>query len=275
MKRLLLPIYLLALNGQAWAETPEELFQKAENVFRFQDYKTAESMLYALLYPELKLTNPDQIMKAHEYLGACYYWLQNEKRMEEEFTVLLTLSPTIKLDPFYYPVSLIERFEGLRKRLIELRLIDVQPPPKKNVEEDKTCEKVHEQVVRRSRVASFMPFGIGQFENGEKTKGVLFMTGQAITLGTNIGAYLAIEYMRKADGRFSQDDAKKARTLRIVQYAGLGAFAALMVIGIIDSQVNFKQEEKMIKVGPCPSPPSTGKEGSGLGISSGDLCISF
>ncbi len=262
------------------AGPPDQDFQAAENTFRFQDYKTAERLLSDLLYPEIRLINPDQVVKAREYLGACYYWIGDEKRMEEEFTVLLTLAPSYKLDPFYYPVPLIERFDVLRKRLSDLHMLSTDPPRPRVPTEPARCERVEETIVQRSNATVFLPFGVGQFANGHTVKGVLFLTGETLALGANIGTYVAAERLRGADGLYSRVDADRARTLRIIQYSALGAFVGLAVWGIVDAALGFQPEQRSVKVGPCPAPdPGGAGSGPGSGVRDGgmplSLCVSY
>lgn len=247
------------------AATPEEELVDAENTFRFQDYKAAESLLRKLLYPEIRLTHPDHVIKAREYLGACYFWLKDYKRMEEEFTALLTIAPNHKLDPFYYPPSLIERFETLRKRLIELHIISLEEPKPK---EEAKCEREEKTIIRRSRIVSFLPFGIGHFQNEDTVKGALFLTGELLTLGLNIGSYIAAESLRGSDGFYSTSDAEVARRLVIVQYVSLGVFAGLVLWDIVDSAMHFIPEESKVRVVPCTAP-------AGAADVSGALCIQW
>jgi hypothetical protein len=260
---------LAVLPADALAGTPEEDFAAAENTFRFQDYKTAEAMLRALLYPEVRLTSPDQVTRAHEYLGASYFWLRDDKRMEEEFTALLTRSPTHKLDPFYYPPALMERFDALRKRLVELHIISLEPP---RVAEPVRCQREEKTVVQRSRFVSFLPFGIGQFQSNEVTKGSLFLTGEVVALGLNIGAWGAAESLRGSDGLYSSSDADLARKLRIVQYVALGTFVALAVWDVVDSALHFVPEDTSVQVVPCPPPPSK-DPGAVAPFAAGAVCV--
>lgn len=264
-------VAVVVVAGLLWtlptlAQTPEDRFLEAENTFRFQDYAQAEAMLTALLYPEVKLALTDQIIKAHEYLAACYFWMKNDRRMEEEFTVLLTLAPRHQLDPFYYPARLIERFEASRKRLSELHLIDPDAPEEPKKDEPPPCEGREVSVVRRSWVPNLVPFGVGQFINGQKTKGALFLTGQVLTLGMNIGAYAAIESLRGGDGRYSRGDAVTARRLQVVQYVGLGTFGALAIWGIVDAFMNFQAERRTIRVVPCPVLDGAGAALDGVAV---------
>jgi hypothetical protein len=234
----------------AYSQTPDEQFATAENTFRFQDYVGAEKLLSELLYPEVLLSSTADIIKAHEYLAACYYWLKNEKRLEEEFTVLLTLAPRHELDAFYYPSAFIEHFEQTKRRMAELHLIDPEIEPDDGPEV--ICEGREVSIERRSWVPNLVPFGVGQFINGQKTKGALFLSGQLLTLGMNIGAYASIEGLRGDDGLFSHNNAITARKLRIVQYVGLGAFGALVIWGIVDAFMNYEPYKRTFKVVPCP-----------------------
>lgn len=266
---LVLAVVLPAMRP-AFAETPEESFREAENAFRFQDCPGAIARLRPLLYPEVTLTSLDLILKAREYLGACEFWTGNERAMEDEFMALLMLSPGHRLDAFYYPPTLIEKFEAIRRRLIDLHMIPSDAPEKPEPPPT-PCERQEVQVTRRHWAPMLVPFGVGQFLNGQSTKGALFLTGEALTLGLNVGSYVAIESLRGSDGRFTAANARTARDLRISQYVGLGAFVALAVWGIVDAFHHFEPEESSVRMVPCPGPASSGSS-LAPGIS---LCAKF
>ncbi|HNZ02832.1 MAG TPA: hypothetical protein PLY68_08005 [Myxococcota bacterium] len=248
---------------RAQAGTPEEDFAEAENTFKFQDYETASRKLEALLYPRILLQDAPRQIKAREYLAACYFWLGNRTRMEEEFTALLTQAPLHELDPFFYPAELIGQFQSLKTRLIELHILD---PEKARLDDARECTQTVEVITKRPKLPMIIPFGVGQFVNGKNTKGALFLTGELVFLGMNIGAWAGAESLRDDDGMYSRDDAEAARKLRIVQYVGLGAFAAVAIWGIVDAFLDFVPETREFKVMPCPvgSPSSRGPDGIGL-----------
>lgn len=212
----------------------------------------------ALLYPRPLIKDRTKLLKAREYLGACYFWLHRYKQMEEEFTALLVKEPRYKLDPFYYPVPLLERFNALRVRLQSLGIL---PNPQKNHKKKpkvlkkrpSTCKTVQKLVIKHSKALSFVPFGVGQFANGRPKKAAAFLSSQVIGLGLNIGAFIGIEAMRGNDGMFSAAGAHKARILRYVQYAGLGIFVVSAVWGVLDALHDFKKQEVKTRVivAPC------------------------
>ncbi|NOZ02663.1 MAG: hypothetical protein GXP54_12350 [Deltaproteobacteria bacterium] len=259
----------LLWTASAVAETPEFGFKEAENNFRFQDYKAAEKILRQLLHPEVLLKDPEKVIKAREYLGACYFWLKDYKRMEEEFTSLLTQSPNYKLDPFYYPATLIDRVEKLRAKLAELRIIDLGKGAKAKEKKPPPCLVPKETVTRRSQWVALIPFGAGQFQNGHNMEGALFLTGEALALATNIGSYVAADRLRGADGLYSPSNARVAKRLRIVQYVSLGVLVGLAVWGVVDASLKLKKEERSVEMVPCPAPR---QPQAGAGTS---LCVRF
>ncbi len=248
----------------AFAGTPDEAFAEAENTFRFQDYENASKMLESLLYPKILISDPARQIKAREYLAACWFWLGNRNRMEEEFTALLTQAPLHELDSFFYPAELINEFQTLKLRLIELHILD---PEKAKLQTEPECLMRVEEITKRSKIPMLVPFGVGQFVNGKTTKGALFLTGELVFLGMNIGGWAGAESLRGDDGLYSHDDAESARKLRIVQYVGLGSFVALAIWGIVDAFMDFKPETRSYRFVPCPtsSPVSRGAP-DGIGI---------
>lgn len=260
---MLLLLVSAGFSMSAAAATVEEEFAEAENTFKFQDYPAAAKMLETLLYPKIRVQDINQQLKAREYLAACHFWLGNKARMEEEFTALLTQAPLHELDPFFYPGELISQFQTLKLRLIELHILD---PEKARAEAKPECTVTVEEVQKRSKLPMLVPFGVGQFVNGKNTKGALFLTGELVFLGLNIGAWAGAESLRGDDGFYSAADAVTAKKLRIVQYVSLGAFVGLAIWGIADAFKDFVPEKRNLKVIPCPTGQSRSGAPDGIGI---------
>lgn len=226
-------------------EDPRVTFRVAENTFRYQDYERAVELLRSLLHPTVRLVEADEL-RAREYLGASHWFLQHFDAAEEEFTVLLTREPEYELDAFYYPAALITFFEGVREKLVRLKVIvpdgdgPDEPPPAPSV--------VQERVVReRSLLVAFLPFGIGQFQNGDTTKGVVFLTVETLALATNIASYFVIDALREESGFIASQNIDRAEAFEIVLYTSLGVFAAVAVGGIVDALVNFEPRVETIR----------------------------
>jgi hypothetical protein len=70
---VLILIWAVVSAPAAFAGTPDEDFAEAENTFKFQDYENASKMLEALLYPKIRITDPEKQIRAHEYLAASHF----------------------------------------------------------------------------------------------------------------------------------------------------------------------------------------------------------
>jgi hypothetical protein len=246
--------------GATEPQDPKVAFGVAENTFRYQDYERAVGLLEALLYPEVKLEEADEL-RAREWLGASCWFLDDFQRSEEEFTVLLTRQPGYALDAFYYPAALITFFEGVREKLIRLKVIPpvgagpegLEPhPPRETV-------VVQERVVReRSWLVAVLPFGIGQFQNGDTTKGIVFLTLESLALATNIASYFVIDSLQEKDGFISPGNIDRAREFEIVLYSSLGVFGALVIGGLVDALVCFEpRDETLRELEPPTEEPET------------------
>lgn len=232
-------------------EDPHIAFRVAENTFRYQDYDRAVELLEKLLYPEVVLLEDDEI-KAREYLGASHWWLKHFDRAQEEFTSLLTRRPEHRLDAFYYPAALIAFFDGVHEKLVRLKVIapDGSAPP------TVTPPAAREVVIEKhSLVLCFVPFGVGQFQNGDTAKGVVFLVTETLALATNIASYFIIDSLREDDGFIAPQNIDRARSFEIVLYASLGTLAALVVGGTVDALVFYEPQVESIR--PLVPPPAT------------------
>lgn len=237
------------------SDDPQVEFRVAENTFRYQDYPAAVEKLEALLYPEVLLAEEDEI-RAREYLGASHWWLKGYERAEEEFTSLLTRRPDYRLDAFYYPAALIVFFDGVREKLVRLRVIPSGegPPPTEGGGEPRV---VRERVIEeKSLMLCFFPFGVGQFQNGHTTKGIIFLTAEVLALATNIASYFVIDSLREGSGFIASENIDRARSFEIVLYVSLGVFAAVTIGGIVDALVHFEPRVETVRELPVPADPA-------------------
>ena len=246
-------------------DDPAARFDEARNLFLYQECGQAVPLLEDLLYPSPQVT-PEHELQAREYLGACHFWAGKGQASDLEFTALLIKKPTATLDPFYYPADMIRHFGELKARMVAQGLVPGPDRPLPTVPPP-VVERVREvHVTHRSRLPLFVPFGVPQFANGQPVAGVLFATGQGLTLATNVGCYLAIELMRGADGRMSDANFARARALQGVLYGSLIAFAGLYAWSIVDGWRNFPGDT-VVETPPAAAPADKGAAPSvGLGL---------
>lgn len=223
------------VNEISLDEDGAELLQRGENLLEYGDYQSMVKMLEKAL--AMDKFQPEQLLRVHRLLGIGYFILHNRSKSSEHFLRLLTQAPDTQLDPLYVPPIIIDYFEKIRED--NRSMLDAILAKQKELPEKLPTA----MAVKRYNpyFVNFIPFGAGQFQNEQATKGALFLSSEVLTLGFNIAGYFATLGLQSGDGYYSTGNAERAREWRIVQYVSLGALAALMVGGIIDAVLNHKE----------------------------------
>ena len=212
---------------------PEEDLQTAEDAFRYQNYEQAVKLLDGVLYPKVRLTDPQQLIKARELLGSSYWWLDRKDKAEDEFIALLASAPDYELDPFFHPPPLLKFFETVRDKLLRLNIIKPDGQGKTEPNDEPKAKPRPVVIEHHPFVLNLVPFGVGQFENGDTTAGVLFLVGESLTLASTIATYFLILDLRT-------DDPERARQFETAFWVSQGSFWALVGGGILHSSLRWQ-----------------------------------
>ncbi len=212
--------------------TPKAQLETAEADFRELRCREAETKLRRLLAPPAALESPDDRLRARELLAACLWFLGEKGESRAEFVTLLVTQSGHELDKFSYPKPLLDFFGDIRQSLIASGTIKVvvEPPP----------EPVRKATVLRiterehSRAATFLPFGMAQFEQDRTGWGAFFATSQGLAALANIGTYAAYVSM------YQDGDPEVQQALFISTIATGAAWLALTTWGIVDANVSFE-----------------------------------
>ena len=99
----------------------------------------------------------------------------------------------------------------------------------------------------RPYARNFLPFGGGQFQNGETAKGVGFAVGQGVTAATSIGlfVYLVGHYR---DNQVPLGEGARVRNMERVEILTGYAFFGLYAWSVIDALVHH---EPWVQIGPA------------------------
>ncbi len=218
---------------------PEDELRRAKNEYAYGNYDESVRRLRGLLYP-MRLSSDEQVIEARRYLALSYYLLDQRDLMNEEFTKLLYLDPDYELDPFSIAPPVIEIFEALRRELapeldeIRQRRADEQL---KQPSGEGVLRVVNRRVTEKSELATFLPFGVGQFQNGDTELGVFFAVSEGLLLAVNVAAFL---YARYGIGTgFSEDERNTVRALAFAQYGSLVLFGAVYSVGVYQARLRF------------------------------------
>jgi tetratricopeptide (TPR) repeat protein len=235
-------------------------FQLAMNAYDTGEYETAEQRFKALLERDPPLDNRALVFEVHKYLGATLMFLGKQAEAEALFEELLREDPDYELDPVLFPTDILDTFYKVKLRIAdELAAIQTEKEKaaakakaekkamkKKLIESIKEASKpvyLGREQRTRNLLFAFVPFGVGQFQNGHMLKGYLFLGGELALLGANLTLWGLSRYYYKQEGRVAL--ARKASYEAVFNKLALatnvmGAVViAAMVAGVIDALVYY------------------------------------
>lgn len=221
-------------------ELPAELTSRiaeAEGFFQVQDYEKVVRVLDKLAgHPRLE--GQKTHIRVLEMLGASHWFLGAPDSGRLIFGQLLRESPFHRLDGFVYPAELIEFYEGRRRELVTAGIIPASPSEVESFTSRRVLVREIEQNDAPA-VVYLMPFGVGQFVNGDSGKGATLAVIQGIGAVTMIATWLGIEGLKVGDtNRISPGDEGQARLLEALWYGGAGVFVAGWGYSIADGFAN-------------------------------------
>jgi hypothetical protein len=248
--------------------TAREAFDRGRTAFGRAEYQRAIAILYPLLYPDVLLDSEGEVVQARRMLGVAYLFENKPDEARREFRKLLELRPDYRFDPLLDPQRVVDFFNGVLKE--EETAIAEMEKRRKQREQEQAIKRQHDALrlrlpptiiryERHSFAINFIPFGAGQFQNGQRRKGWMFFGAEAVLGAVSIGAFATNLWVygltphRKcnveqpmgiecplADIDHSQENT--TRTLVGVQVFSGGLFFAVAIWGVIDAIQHHQPE---------------------------------
>lgn len=263
MHRLTVAAWLvLALAGWSVPASADELadFEQARRFYKDGEYRKAVNGFESLVGGEIARAKiPLVIQESRKYLGASYLFVGNEEAARQQFKLLLEEDPGYQLDSLSFPRAVLDVFAEMKlqvqarqtrqrrererreaeQRKAEMKELLEQQERIKRLEElaaTETVEKVN------SRWIAILPFGVGQFQNGDKKLGIFFATTESALLVASITTAVVHNSLRSetVDPDRLQDAQRAERALRISNWAVTGALVGVYLAGLIHAEVKFK-----------------------------------
>ena len=255
------PLLLLALE---LAAPPSAEFNRGKAAYERAEYSRAIEVLRPLLYPELRLETEGQVAEAHRMLGVAHLFEKQNELAGQEFRKLLQMRPDYRMDALLDPPQVVDFFNGvLREYEGELAQIE-QRRKQADLEERQRREAyerakmgptvVERHMIRNSFTVNFIPFGAGQFQNGQRKKGWGFLLSESALGAVSVGAFatnFALYGFRPKSPCVAQEmgpckidltNQHRSEALTRVQVVSGGLFFAVAAWGIADAILNFKPE---------------------------------
>jgi hypothetical protein len=271
----------LGLSGVARADPANDL-EKAHNAYVAHKYEDAENRLRALLDGKNgPLTDPDNVADARMYLGAVLLAEGKKDEASRVFEQLLLEKPDYEPDPLRVSLAaidlLLDARARLRDKLAALQRAKVEAERQKAAARLALLEKLagEETVVElHSRWIALVPFGAGQFQNGQDVLGGAFLGLElALGLGSGIGAGLTLYDASQARAALQRNDPtasayqSRAQVAALVGDSFVGAFLLSAAIGILHAELTFVPQRTELRkrdVPPVSFAPFVGPGGVGL-----------
>jgi tetratricopeptide (TPR) repeat protein len=257
----------LALLAATAAATPQQKLDDARQRFRDGDYKSAIAIVYPLLFPNPALSTEAQILDAYVILGVCYFETDDLAEAEKWFEEALLIDPALELSPDVYSSKAVDFFRKLKKAIKD-KLDQAEKDRQMKEYRDALSKLRQVEKVTTPYWINFVPFGAGQFANGQGGKGKFFAITEAATGAVSVGAFLilSIDYgWPRHQIPNTPEDLDFAANLQRVQVGAGVAFVVLYGWGVVDALLEHKpQVIRETKIDPKDLPKDLRPPQSGL-----------
>jgi hypothetical protein len=253
----------LAFASPAFAQQAElDKGRAAYIAHRYEDANKIFSQMFASGAPPQA---PGLVAEARMYWGATLVALARKDDAERIFHDLLRDAPSYSPDPVIVAAEAVNLFEDTKaKYTAELNAAEERrrqeaeaarlAEQKRKEDEARRLERLQElaaqeqTTVFHSRWIALLPFGIGQFQNGDKGLGFLFVSIEAGLLAASVATWVSFVSNRSdADqayntGRYTdyQGYTGRADDARTANLVVDGVFAGVALLGIIEAEIVYK-----------------------------------
>ncbi|MEE2789183.1 MAG: hypothetical protein VX589_17740 [Myxococcota bacterium] len=223
-----------------------ERLTDAENSYLFGDYPRVVELVTPLVVPNILLAQEADLARAYRLLGLAHFFLDEPQLAQRFFERLIRLRPDSALDPVRTPPPVVALFNRLKAALAAEISRTREALRREKLKEAEQRRLANTLLIRRdyrvnSRLVAALPFGIGQFQNGDNWLGGLFLGTQVAALSVSIASFIAIEDLRASNGRFRTSDVDRARTFQQVQLVSASVALGAALLGIVEAMLSFRE----------------------------------
>jgi hypothetical protein len=264
---------------------PSVEFERGRTAFSRAEYQRSIDILRKLLYPEVRLDSEGEVVQAHRMLGVANLFEGRPTEAKREFRKLLELRPDYRFDPLLDPPRVVDFFNAvLKEEEDEIAALEAK---RKKREAELAARRAREAdrlraeratIIRyqhNSYLINFIPFGAGQFQNGQRRKGWTYAGIEGGLAAISLAAFstnfamFGLAPRRRCqmvqpidagglsrpcpDDKIDRSDETLSTNLLRVQLVSGGLFFAVAVWGVIDAIRNY---HPLTQLGTETAPPS-------------------
>ncbi len=238
-------------------------FQFAETAYDAGDYREAIQRFEALLP---SLTSEILIRRSRLYLAAAYVHLGDRARAERHFRELLRSDEDFVLEEHLFSAAVVSLFREVRDQVEqERRQRDLEARRRQEARRRLAIERMlrqrermqrleelaREQIVEQtnSRGLALLPFGVGQFRNGEPGLGIGLAVTESVLAAGSVATWAWHRWLIgqevAPDERTDFND--RERIARVSNQVVTGVFAAVALAGVLEAQIRFKPALRQVR----------------------------
>jgi hypothetical protein len=204
-------------TGPATAATAAAALERIRAAYEYGDIDEVVEWSRRITEGGLRPT-PQERAHALRYLGIGLFLTGRSEGAETAFFELLRLRTESRLDPTTTRPDVVAFFEQVRAR---------------HAQEIRVAARANRT---KFFLWNFIP-PIGQFQNGDRARGITVGAIELISLGTAVGTYAWLG-QNKHPG-YTYDNPTQAKALNIVNYVAVAAFVATYAFGVIDGIAHY------------------------------------
>ena len=263
---------LVALGAALWLlpaaaglAAPPAALNRAKARYEFGAYADAAGAVRELLARRKDLPE-DEVVEAYRILGLSEYQLGDRSAARAAFVNLLSVDPDYALDPFLVPPPMVEFFDRV-KRDAEPELAPLRERRRQLREQERLAEEARRKLLAEEAARSgppskvvlvqervylfnWLPFGAGQFQNGDNGKGTAIAVSQVLLGAVNLTAIVAHSEIASNASRcsyspgcsnppYSDQTRSQLQTLDIIKYVSAGLFWGVYAYSVYDAHVHY------------------------------------
>jgi len=259
---------MIALLVALALATPDADVKRARDRYEFGAYADAAGAIRDVLSRSPDLPEPVAI-EAWRILGLAEYQLGNKGAARAAFVQLLSIDPDQVLDPFLVPPPVVDFFDKVRAEA-EPELAPLRERKKQLKEQERLADEARRRLLAEEMIRSgppskiiivqehiymlnFLPFGVGQFQNGDTTKGIIIAVSQVVLGAVNLGAIFAHNAIAQDSSRrcsvststncsnppIPDSDRALLQNIDVVKYVSAGLFWGVYAYGVADSLIHY------------------------------------
>ncbi|MBS1120458.1 MAG: hypothetical protein H6Q90_2686 [Deltaproteobacteria bacterium] len=240
---VLLGVLLGASIGHA---TPTQDLDDGRKSFKARDWESAFKTLNSLVYPDLQLARQDDIVETYILLGASLYELGNRDRAVAEFTKALQLDRERSITTLTYSEGVVRLFEDTKAKLMDKLEADAV---RKQLAEREQRIKDYINTIgvyeTHSFGVNFVGFGVGQFQNKQRTKGAILIGSQLLAGGLSLGCFVYLGGKYGLVAKVPLEEGPFVRRVQQVEIASGLAFFGLWAYSVIDALVHYQPNARI------------------------------